>query len=69
MRIVDSTATPFTTGNDPGNPKQTAQTWVLAGAPKAVGHAQNILDAVPNSTCVSKPSTGSNSVNAASKSM
>ena len=44
MRIVDSTATRLTTGMDPGRPRHTGQTWVLASAPKAVGQEQNIFE-------------------------
>ena len=49
----------FTTGSDPGRPRQTGQTWVFGSAPNAVEQPQNILDAVFSSTWTSSPSTGS----------
>ena len=57
--MVDSIAAALATGSEPGRPRQTGQTWVLGSAPKAVGQPQNIFDAVPSSTCVSSPITGS----------
>ena len=64
MRIVDSIAMAFITGIEPGKPRQTGHTWVLGGAPKAVGQPQKILDSVPSSTWTSMPITGSNSATA-----
>src|SRR5207253_6596305 len=55
------------TGNAPGRPRHTGQTCVLGGAPKDVGHPQNILVAVFSSTCTSRPITGSNAAIASSK--
>ena len=54
-----SIASRFTTGSEPGRPRQTGQTWVFGSAPKAVGQPQNILVLVPSSTWVSRPITGS----------
>ena len=62
--IVDSIAASLTTGSEPGRPRQTGQVWVLGSAPKVVSQPQNIFDAVPSSTCVSSPMTGSNSCSA-----
>jgi hypothetical protein len=59
MRIVASIAARLATGRLPGRPRQTGQTWVLGSAPNVVGQPQNILVAVPSSTCTSKPITGS----------
>ena len=59
IRIVDSTATALRTGSEPGRPRQVGQTWLLGGAPKSVAQPQNILVAVPSSTCTSRPRTGS----------
>ncbi len=66
IRIVDSIAVAFTTGSAPGRPRQTGQVWVLGSAPNSVAQPQNILLAVPSSTCVSSPITGSNSASASS---
>jgi hypothetical protein len=57
--IAYSIASPFTTGSEPGRPRQTGQVWVFGSAPKAVRQPQNILVVVPSSTCVSSPKTGS----------
>lgn len=54
-----STAMPLTTGSAPGRARHTGQTWVLGSPPNTVEQEQNIFEAVPNSTCVSSPSTGS----------
>ena len=59
IRIVYSIAIRFTTGSEPGRPRQTGQTWLLGSAPKAVAQPQNILVLVPSSTWVSRPITGS----------
>ncbi len=64
MRIVASTAARLATGRLPGRPRQTGQTCVLGSAPNSVAQPQNILLAVPSSTCVSRPMTGSNSASA-----
>ena len=47
------------TGRAPGRPRQTAQVCVFGSAPNSVEQPQNIFDAVPSSTCVSSPMTGS----------
>ncbi len=49
----------FTTGSEPGSPRQTGQVWVLGSAPNSVEQPQNILETVFSSTCTSSPSTGS----------
>ena len=59
MRIVDSIAFSFATGKAPGRPRHTGQVCVFGGAPNSVEQPQNIFDAVPSSTCVSSPITGS----------
>jgi hypothetical protein len=56
---VYSIAVAFAVGSAPGRPRQTGQTWVFGGAPKSVAQPQNIFDAVPSSTWVSSPITGS----------
>ena len=66
MRTVDSIAFSLTTGSAPGRPRQTGQVWVFGSAPNAVAQPQNILLAVPSSTWVSRPMTGSNSARASS---
>ncbi len=58
--MADSTAAALTTGSAPGMPRHTGHTCVLGSAPNSVGHPQNILVAVPSSTCTSMPRTGSN---------
>ena len=57
--MADSMALAFTTGSDPGSPRQTGQVWVFGSAPNTVEQPQNIFDAVFSSTCTSRPSTGS----------
>ena len=59
IRIVYSIATRFTTGSEPGRPRQTGHTWLFGSAPNVVVQPQNILVLVPSSTCVSRPITGS----------
>src|SRR3984957_14850450 len=49
----------FTTGSEPGRPRQTGQGWGFGAAPNVVRQPQNILVSVPRSTCVSIPKTGS----------
>src|SRR4028119_1090318 len=66
MRIADSTAVPFTTGSEPGRPRQVGQTCVLGSAPNSVGQPQNIFVAVLSSTWTSRPITGSNVSSASS---
>jgi hypothetical protein len=57
--IVYSIAVRFTTGSEPGRPRQTGQTCSFGSAPNSVVQPQNILVLVPSSTCVSRPITGS----------
>jgi hypothetical protein len=57
--MVASIAAALATGSEPGRPRQTGHVWVLGSAPNVVEQPQNILDAVPSSTCVSRPMTGS----------
>ena len=57
--MVASMAAALATGSEPGRPRQTGQVWVLGSAPKVVEQPQNIFDAVPSSTWVSRPMTGS----------
>src|SRR5580700_5318666 len=54
-----STALRFNTGNAPGSPRQTGQTFVFGGSPKRVEQEQNILDSVSSWTWTSSPMTGS----------
>ena len=54
-----SIAIRFTTGSEPGRPRQTGQTWLFGSAPNVVRQPQNILVLVPSSTCVSSPISGS----------
>ncbi len=56
---ANSTAFRFRTGSEPGIPRQTSQTWVLGGAPKAVAQPQNILLAVSRWAWTSNPITAS----------
>jgi hypothetical protein len=57
--MVASTAASLATGSEPGRPRQTGQVWVLGSAPNVVEQPQNIFEAVPSSTWVSRPITGS----------
>jgi hypothetical protein len=57
--MVASIAARLATGRLPGSPRHTGQVWVFGSAPKSVGQPQNIFVAVPSSTCVSSPITGS----------
>src|SRR6267154_1369691 len=57
--VANSTALRFRTGNAPGIPRQTGQTFVLGGSPKPVEQEQKILEAVSNCTWTSSPMTGS----------
>ena len=66
MRIADSIALALATGSEPGSPMHTGHTCVLGSAPNSVGHPQNILVAVPSSTCTSRPITGSNAASTSS---
>src|SRR5579871_2496728 len=56
---ANSTAFLFRTGNAPGSPRHTGQTFVLGGAPNWVEHPQNIFVAVRSWTWTSRPITGS----------
>jgi hypothetical protein len=57
--IAYSTTLRLSVGIAPGKPRQTGQTAVFGGAPKAVEQAQNAFVAVFNSTCTSRPITAS----------
>ena len=59
MRIAYSIAIRFTTGSEPGRPRQTGHTWLFGSAPNVVMQPQNILVLVPSSTWVSRPMSGS----------
>ena len=59
IRMVASMPARLATGSAPGRPRQTGHTWVFGSAPNSVRHPQNIFVFVPNSTCVSRPMTGS----------
>ena len=41
--MVYSIARSFTTGSEPGRPRQTGQVWVFGSAPNVVMQPQNIL--------------------------
>src|SRR5438045_1364939 len=58
--MAEAMASRLGTGRVPGWPRQTGQTFVLGGAPNALGHPQNILVAVESSTWHSRPMTVSN---------
>jgi hypothetical protein len=49
-RVANSTALRFSTGNAPGMPRHTGQTFVLGAAPKRVEQEQKIFDAVKSWT-------------------
>src|SRR5215831_1206779 len=59
-RVANSTALWLRTGNAPGMPRQTGQTFVLGGAPNRVAQEQKIFVAVSSCTWTSSPMTGSN---------
>jgi len=61
-RVANSTALRFRTGNAPGKPRQTGQTWVFGGRPKRAEQEQKILLSVKSWTCTSSPITGSKPV-------
>src|SRR5438445_5234802 len=56
---ANSTALRFSTGNAPGNPRQTGQTLVLGGPPNRVEHEQKVFVIVRSCTGTSSPITGS----------
>src|SRR5438874_12919811 len=56
---ANSTALRFSTGNAPGNPRQTGQTFVLGGSPNRVEHEQKIFVIVRSCTCTSSSITSS----------
>src|SRR5215472_3871362 len=58
-RIANSTTRRFSTGRTPGIPRQTGQTLVFGGVPKAAEQAQKIFDRVSSSACTSRPITAS----------
>ena len=53
-------------GSEPGSPRQIGQVCELGGAPNSVAQPQNIFEAVPSSTCTSRPRTGSYAATASS---
>src|SRR3954451_22585568 len=55
--MANSTAWRLSTGNDPGRPRQTGQTFVLGSSPKALRQPQNSFVAVDSSQCTSRPTT------------
>src|SRR5882757_7109612 len=57
--VANSTAFRFSTGNAPGMPRQTGQTFVFGGSPKRVEQEQKIFEAVSSCTWTSSPMTGS----------
>src|ERR1017187_9749654 len=57
--VANSTAFRLSTGNAPGRPRQTGQTFVLGGFPNFVEQEQKILVAVTSWTWTSSPMTGS----------
>jgi hypothetical protein len=57
--MVASMAASLATGSEPGRPRHTGHVWVLGSAPNVVEQPQNIFEAVPSSTWVSRPITGS----------
>src|SRR5262245_38557907 len=59
VRIAKSTAALLVTGSAPGRPRQTGQTCVFGGAPKAVLQPQNIFEAVRRCAWISRPMTAS----------
>src|SRR4051812_27575869 len=61
MRTAIRTASASSTGNDPGNPRQTGHTLVLGGAPNEVEQPQNTLVRVRSCAWTSRPMTASNS--------
>jgi hypothetical protein len=56
---INSTRFLFRTGNVPGCPRQTGQTFVLGGALNSVEHEQKALLFVFSCACTSSPITGS----------
>ena len=61
MRMASSTACSFSTGSEPGSPRQTGQTFVFGSSPNAFGQPQNSLVAVCSSQWTSRPMTVSQS--------
>src|SRR3954468_8980133 len=62
VSAVNFSASSFATGNTPGIPRQTGQTFVFGGAPNSLAHPHHIFECVFNCTCVSKPMTASYSM-------
>src|SRR5579859_740443 len=67
IRMVYSMAVRLGTGSDPGRPRHTGQTCVFGSPPNVAGQPQNSLVAVPSSTWVSSPISGSYLLSASSK--
>ena len=57
--VANSTARALSTGNAPGNPRQTGQTLVLGSDPNLLVQPQKALVAVSSCTWTSRPMTGS----------
>src|SRR5437016_1994975 len=56
---ANSTARLFSTGNAPGSPRHTGQTFVFGAAPNLLEHPQNALVWVSSWTWTSNPITAS----------
>lgn len=54
-----STALRFSTGSDPGMPRQTGQVFAFGGSPNRVGQEQKIFVSVLSWAWTSRPMTGS----------
>src|SRR6266850_873784 len=59
VRVVSRNASSLATGNTPGRPRQTGQTWVFGGAPNSFAHPHHIFEFVLSWTWVSNPMTAS----------
>src|SRR5947209_6374560 len=62
VRIVSLSASSLATGNTPGKPRHTGQTWVLGAAPNSLAQPHHIFDLVLSWTWVSSPMTASYSI-------
>src|SRR5207302_2341978 len=62
VSTVSRSASSFATGNTPGIPRQTGQTFVLGGAPNSLAQPHHIFDLVLSWTWVSSPMTASKSM-------
>lgn len=57
MAMANSMARSFSTGSDPGNPRQTGQVLVFGSEPNEFAQPQNIFVAVFSSVWTSSPTT------------